>query len=367
MPVEAIAPVPRCGSRLVARQRRAPFGAASARAEREPALAYALDGLGGARQLDARDEEAMKGVLKFPKVEQGKSPATAGIWIHSDLRSASAQGWLKRVVGRRVAVQTSRWTEEDQPSCEPSLSSDALLINFRATKGLPTGLAKRGPELVTFHLWLSRHLLISAESSHESGTSIVPSLRQSLEEGHGAPTCGQLASAILEGATGLSTVAAREAEDEVFRLKERLQRLALGSLAHRELELLRRDLAQVRYNVIMLRRYLSPQREPLEALLHFCMLPEQQLLDEKAIVACRKMQDRNRSMVEHLDAARSAGEALQVEILALVGWATATSSYRLTVLGSLIGVLGFFSISFDLLSFVERRKTRDGHAALCSV
>merc|ERR1712228_977681 len=101
----------------------------------------------------------------------------------------------------------------------------------------------------------------------------------------------------------------------------------------------------------MLRRYLLPQQEPLEALLQFCALPHQRILDEKAIACCSKAKERHRALVEHLDATRNAGEVLQGEILALIGWGTAVASYRLTLLGSLLGVLGFFSVSFDILNY----------------
>jgi len=287
----------------------------------------------------------------------------AGIWIHSDFKCVQTHGWLKRVVGRRIAAQTSSWLTENlsevQPSFAASASSDALLLTLRAAQGLPTGMAKKGPKLVGFRIWLMRQLLItSRESMPGEGVALVPELLQQLLEGCGAMSCGGLAAAIVERTMVLSMSGAQEAEDQVFSMKERLQLLAMGSLAQWQLESLRRDLAQVRYNMIMLRRYLLPQKGPLEALVQFCQLPEQSIFNEKAVARCLRGQERHQMLIESLDATRTAGEVLQGEILALIGWGTASASYRLTMLASLLGVLGFFSVSFDLIKYLERRRDK---------
>lgn len=331
-------------------------------------LAYALDGKGGATQLEPWDEDAMRRALARVRgsayaSNRAQSEAPAGIWIHSDFKGTDTHGWLQRVVGRRIAAQTSSWFTEDladtQPCCVPSPSSDALLVTLRAAQGLPTGLAKQGPKLVAYRIWLMRHLLItSRESMAGEGIILVPELEQQLLEGSGALTCGGLAAAIMERTMLLSLGGAQEATNHVFELKERLQLLGMGSLPQGQLELLRRDLAQVRYNVIMLRRYLAAQHEPLEALMQFCQLPEQSIFNEKAVAKCKRAQERHQTVIESLDATRNGGEVMQGEILALIGWGTAVATYRLTVLASLLGVLGFFSVSFDLLNFLDKYKRR---------
>jgi len=198
-------------------------------------------------------------------------------------------------------------------------------------------------------------LLVSkSESMPGDSFPFVPELLDQLSTSKGPTSCGALAALFAARAMRLSMHAAREAEDHVFSLKERLQLLAMGALGQRELENLRRELAQVRYNVVMLRRFLLPQQEPLEALMQFRAVDmrEGHIFDEKAVACCKKAQDRHQALVERLDATRSAG-------LALIGWGTASASYRLTMLGSCLGVLGFFSVSFDLLKFLElRRLTR---------
>merc|ERR1712083_1052074 len=128
-------------------------------------------------------------------------------------------------------------------------------------------------------------------------------LARSLLSGNGPTTCGALSAALMERAMQLSVAGAREAEDHVFALKERLQLLAMGSLVQSELELLRRELAHVRYNVVMVRRYLLPQQEPLEAISHFSQLEQgMQIFDEKGIATVRKARDRHHALIERLDA-----------------------------------------------------------------
>lgn len=244
-------------------------------------LAYALDGRGGATSLDPSDEAAVKSALAMATMREPEAPA--GIWIHSDFKHPGTHSWLRRVLGRRIAAQTSSWLTEGlcdtQPSCLASPSSDALVLTLRAAQGLPTGLQKNGRNLLAFRIWLTQQVLVtSRESMQGEGVLLVPELERELLQGSGATNCGSLAASILSRTMALSLHAAQEAEDHIALLKERLQLMAMGPLAQKELELLRRELAVGRYNLIKLRRHLLPQKEPLESLMHFCRLPEQKPL-----------------------------------------------------------------------------------------
>lgn len=327
-------------------------------------LAFALDGRGGACRLDHSDEDCMRRIvisMRSTDPLESKQNLVSGLWIHSDFKSKDTNGWLKRVFGRRVAAQTYDWLVEDlaeaRPTCLISPSMDALSLTLRAARGLPKGLMKQGPKLVALRIWLMRDIIItSRESLPGEEVTLVPEFESQLLEGIGPKSCGGLAAAIAGRTMALSILAAQEAEDEVFLMKERLQVLAVGSLAQRRLELLRRELAQVRYNVMLLRRYLFPQHEPFDELLHFCQSPDQNIFNEKAVMLCQRAHERHQTLMERLDAAHNGGEALQGEVLALIGWATAVATYHLTILCSVLSLFGFLHVSFDVINFVERRR-----------
>ena len=157
--------------------------------------------------------------------------------------------------------------------------------------------------------------------------------------------------------TSVTADSALRIEDEMFELQARLQQQARLAGAHRPvaaaaLHELRQELMPLRYAAICMRRYEVPELNALGTVVRLSERPEQRLFDDADKYELREAMSRQDALVESLNATLAAGEALQKEIEAHATWEQSVYSFRLTVLGSVLSVLGFCSISIDALSLM---------------
>ena len=148
-------------------------------------------------------------------------------------------------------------------------------------------------------------------------------------------------------------------EDEIFELKARLQQHALLAGAHRPvgaaaLQGLRSELMPLRYAAISMRRYEVPELNALQTVVRLTERPEQTLFSDADTYEIREAMARQEALVESLNAAIEAGETLQDEVAEHASWQQRDYSFQLTVLGCVLSVLGFCSISIDALALTAK-------------
>merc|ERR1711972_561923 len=124
---------------------------------------------------------------------------------------------------------------------------------FAASSFQPTNLVKT-MEVAEVRICLTQHMLLTARVAQiPEGVQLLPEVEQSLIDGRGGRTCGELATTILERATARSAAASREAFERTLALRASFQSGALvlkGSrpLARKELAKLSQELSSVRYD-----------------------------------------------------------------------------------------------------------------------
>lgn len=255
-----------------------------------------------------------------------------------------------------------------QPRCEVALNGKGLLLSLEVNFG--KRFAANEPfeqhrNIVPFRMWLGRGILITARGSQpDEGELRVPPISRVLERGSGPITCGALASAVITEMTSITADSALAIEDEIFELKARLQQQAQLAGAHRPvraaaLQALRRELMPLRYAAISMRRYEGPELNALETVVRLSERPEQSLFSDADRYEIREATARQEALVESLNATIAAGETLQKEIEAHATWQQSDYSFQLTVLGCVLSVLGFCSISIDALSLVDKLRRRE--------
>ena len=302
-----------------------------------------------------------------------------GAWVHLDFRSAKARDFIAgcaRARGRdhemkrgthvsSLMVADPRTT---QPRCDVASSWSGMLLTLRVHFG------KRGPQaaapfeqnVVPFRMWLGRGILITARGRlPDEGEMRLPSLSQMLEDGNGPATCGALASAVISEITSITADSVLMIEDEMFALKARLQQQALLAGAHRPvsttvLQGLRRELMPLRYAAISMRRYEVPELSALQTVVRLTERPEQAVFSDADKYEIREAEARQEALVESLNATIAAGEALHNEVAAHAAWQQSDYSFQLTVLGCVLSVLAFCSISIDLLALLPTLRNMEG-------
>jgi len=251
-----------------------------------------------------------------------------------------------------------------QPRCEVAAHSRegmllTLQVNFGKRFVADASVFERDKNVVPFRMWLGRGILITARGREpDEGAMRMPLLSRTLKSGRGPETCGALASAVISEITSITADSVEALDDEIFELKARLQQQALLAGAHRPvgtkaLQGLRRELMPLRYAAISMRRYEVPELNALHAVVRLAERPEQTLFSDADKYELREARARQEALVESLMATIEAGETLQNEVAAHATWQQSDYSFQLTVLGCVLSVLGFCSISIDALALLQ--------------
>lgn len=260
-----------------------------------------------------------------------------------------------------------------QPRCEVASTWSGMLLTLRVNFGKrfeANASLDQDRNIVPFRMWLGRGLIITARGRQPNeGEMRMPSLSQTLDDGSGPATCGSLASAVISEITSITADSVEALEDEIFALKATLQQKALLAGAHRPvgtaaLQRLRSKLMPIRYAAITMRRYEVPELHALQTVARLTERPEQTLFSDADRYEIREAKARQEALVESLNATIAAGETLQNEVAAHATWQQSDYSFQLTVLGCVLSVLGFCSISIDALALLSTvRQGTDEDAA----
>lgn len=326
---------------------------------------HLLDGEGGSAPLEPWDAAA---------VRQARDSGH-GAWVHLDFRAPQAKDFIAACARARTGKdhQIKRETHvsslmvadprKTQPRCEVASTWIGMLLQLEVNFGRrfdANSSFLHDKNIVPFRMWLGRGILVTARGRQpEEGAMRMPSLSQTLEEGRGPSSCGALASAVISELTSITADSAQALEDEIFALKARLQQQALLAGAHRPvgsaaLQGIRRELMPLRYAAISMRRYEVPELNALETVVRLTNRPEQTLFAEADKYEIREAHARQEALVESLNATIEAGETLQNEVAAHAAWQNNDYSFQLTVLGCVLSVLGFCSISIDAIELATR-------------
>ncbi len=275
--------------------------------------AWLLDGQGGGRMLDWSELERW-------------SPQDGVVWVHLDRGAPQARQWLAGPSGLDPLVVEVLCAEETRP--REARFAGGQLVNLRGVNLNPDSDPS---DMIALRLWLEPRRVITVRRRR---LMAVQELRGRLEAGHGprdaADFLVDVSDALLDRMGPVIASIDEKLDD--------FEDLVLEG--HRDL---RQDLVTLRRRAILLRRYLSPQRDVLTRLAG----DRTDLLDEARRLELREVADRLTRYVEDLEAARERAIVVQEEIASRNGEDLNRRMYVLSVaaavflpLGLLTGLLG---------------------------
>jgi zinc transporter len=207
--------------------------------ERTDGLVHALllDGAGGARSLE-------ENALAAWQPEQGV------LWVHVDLTQEAGREWIERHSGLdRVAID-ALLADDTRP--RELVEGDGLLLHLR---GVNLNPGQDPEDMVAIRLWLDGQRIVSAR--HRRLLS-VRDLVERLEAGRGPTTAGGVLADLVEAL--IERIA--DVVDATEQLASEIEETAIAEASQER----RTELAELRRQVIALRRFLAPQREALSRL-----------------------------------------------------------------------------------------------------
>jgi zinc transporter len=270
--------------------------------------AWALDGRGGARPLDA-------GVL------EGGVTAEGPVWIDLDLNKGPARDWLRRRAGMEKAAVDGLLAGETRPRAL-ALATGLMLV----VRGVNLNPGADPEDMVAVRLWLDRRQVIT---SRRRRVLSVEDLSDALKAGSGPTSPGSFLVFLIGRLTERIGTVVGQIEDEIDDIEL--------SIAEDEVAALRARLGDLRRQVASIRRFLSPQRDALDRLYR---QPGDFLTDREA-QDLREETDRLTRHLEDLDLARERALVTQEELQNRVAQEQNQRVYLLSVVAAIFLPLTF--------------------------
>jgi len=181
-------------------------------------------------------------------------PADTGkgiVWVHMDRSVPDAQQWLVNRSGLHHIAWEALLAEETRPRC--LAIGDGILLNLRGVNLNP----ESDPEdMVSIRILLEKDRIVTSRMRRLMG---IEDIRQLLEAGKGPADTGSFVVMLA------SCLTARM-DPTLDNLQEKLDDLEDLMITELSREL-RTQLAELRRETIMLRRYIAPQRDAIRQLI----------------------------------------------------------------------------------------------------
>lgn len=273
--------------------------------------AYRLDRRGGGQDID------WAAIEEDPLGDQ----IDGDLWIHVDRTGSHARRWIQE--GAKLPRSAVRGLLEEDP--RPRFSY------LPATKETPEGLlfVLRGlnfndddspEEMVSLRLWIDEHRVITARRRKVMS---IDDRRQALLRGSGPKESIDVLVGVNESLLDRIEPTMNEMDEELAGYEENER-----SFDHSRV---RSKIADLRRKIVIIRRYLSPQRGALE-------IAEREMpgwVDREVRHSIHDSAVRLARIVDHLDEMRDRAEAVQDELSLIENERMARISIRLTVIAAI--------------------------------
>jgi zinc transporter len=221
-------------------------------------------------------------------------PSTGWRWLHFNRLSAETREWLENSSGLDETVITALLQTETRPRC--AAYEDGLLLNLRGINHNP---GAEPEDMISVRIWATSNLVISMRSYP---VKAIHEVREETAAGSAATSPGGLLVCIadrlidnIEPVLEQLKEEADEFEELLLSAKERLPATAL---------------AEFRRTILILRRYILPQREAMTQL----QREGRTLFDSEHAIHLREGGDRITRIAEELDSIRDRATLLQDQV-----------------------------------------------------
>lgn len=222
------------------------------------------------------------------------TPADGPVWVHLDRSVAEAERWVLEDAGLEPATAAGLLAEETRPRAFAARGKLLLIL-----RGVNLNPGAAPDDMIALRVWSDGLRVISLRHRRLLSTTDAA---EAIEVGHGPRTAAALLVDLVTRLTG-------RVEPVLENLDEQTDGLEEG-IASREPGAVRTKLAELRRQVVALRRYLAPQRLALASLAH----DELSWLEPADRSHLREQADRTTRYVEDLEALRERGAVIHDEL-----------------------------------------------------
>lgn len=242
---------------------------------------FALDGKGGAEKLD----------LEKVNVSKEKN-----LWIHIDYKDRENQEWLEEM-GLDETVIENLLDEDTSPRY--FAHDDGLLVVMRSVN---THKKDDVDDMIAIHMWIEKKRILTLSHRALPAVRLVSS---QIKKGDGPNSPIDCFVTLAESMTDGITKAIDKIDDQVDDIEEKV----IASDSHKNKNL-RSDIAELRHQIVGLRRYLVPQRNVVKVMKNI----SHPLINDDDSIRLRDIYLDLAKAVEDLDFARDHSTVTQEEL-----------------------------------------------------
>lgn len=281
-------------------------------------FALLLDGKGGARNLSGEELEKW-------------TEADGALWMHMDISVPGTKEYLEAKSGiNPLALETLVEEEEARPRCVAF--GDKLILFLRAINLNP---GEEPDDMISLRLWCENNRMITLR---ETPMSFISVIEREYLTGVGPKTVGELLDEICS--TTLDKIVHVVSDVEI--VIDDVEAKIIGE--DDDDDDLLPDLSEARRNLTEMRRYLSPQRDAMEA------LPRQIMpwLSPEDRYQLRENANRMMRIIEDMDSLRERALINMDELSNRVREQTQENMYTLSIIAGIFIPLTFVTGLFGM-------------------
>ncbi|MFC1619963.1 zinc transporter ZntB [Candidatus Neomarinimicrobiota bacterium] len=273
-------------------------------------FAFILDGQGGGQSVS------------WKEIEEWKT-SSGTLWVNLAGESPIAEEWLRQKSGLDAITCDALTREDVRP--RSMLTGSGLLTILR---GINLNPGDDPEDMVSVRIYIENNRIITAR--HRFVRSI-DDLRRAIEANEGPGTVGEFLSGLgLRLVDRMSDMIEKKSE-EVDELEEAIVHEYSSEIAER--------LANVRRQIVSLRRHLAPQREALGRIPSFRI----EFLNEEDLNRLREVMDQTMHFIEELDSARDRAMVTQEELNNRLSKQLERRMYALSLIAAIFLPLSFLT------------------------
>ena len=272
--------------------------------------ALLLDGNGGARELcwdEINNWSASDGIL----------------WIHLNYTSTNALNWLYEKSDLDSLVIEALISEETRP--RSTVIGKGALLTLR---GINLNPDEDFEDMVSLRIWAEEHRIIT---TRKRSLLSVTDLKHQLIKGCGPESVSHLLISITDLLTSYIETALEHMEDSTSEIEEQI------SFSYDET--LRTKISSMRKNVILLRRYVAPQREAISRF----QINSVSWFTEKDKRQLHEIANSLVRLVEDLDSLRDRTSVAREELTNALSAQLNSRMYVLSIITAIFLPLSFFT------------------------
>jgi zinc transporter len=247
------------------------------------------------------------------------------VWIHFDYKNPCDKRWVKSLgIAQHSLVFDTLFAEESRPRAVTL--HEGLLLTLRNINFNP---GKKPEDMISTRFWLTESFILS--TNHRK-VVVIDSLEDMLKKGDGPTSASDFLKHMIMQMTEDVTDVVCGLDDELDGLEETFKKTACSKS-------MREQVSELRRRIIMIKRYLLPQREA------FVLLETEQLswVNEHDTIHLREIADSTVRSLEDLDAAKDRALVLYEECLSQIQEQLNSKIYLLSVVAMIFMPLTFIT------------------------